>query len=139
MKPYIVILLVLMNVSLHSQIPLTELECKESLESIDGMKVMLVAEKMPEYKGGLGELAKFISKNIKYPEQSEFQGSVFTVFVVDTLGHVRNGCILKRFKKDTLTPIELEALRLIKLLPDWTPGKHQGEKVPVRFVLPIKF
>lgn len=140
MKRYLITLFVLIGASLHAQIPLTDSECLQSIETIDGIKVMSVAEKAPEYKGGPNKLAKFISKNIKYPsEQREFNGSVFVVFVIDTLGHIRNGCILKRLKKDTITPVELEALRLVNLLPDWEPGKHQGEKVPVRYVLPINF
>jgi len=119
---------------------ISETDCRDKPDSLDGHKVLIVVDEPPEYNGGMTEYYKLISKNLRYPKyQKEFQGSIYVKFLIDTLGNVRGECIEKRHNKETLTPIEIEALRLVKELDDWLPGKHKGRKVPVKYVLPIKF
>lgn len=134
--------LLLTTFALHSnaQSPKSEEECKKGLEYLDNTKVMLTAEKMPEYKGGMQEYYKLLTQNLKYPtHQKEFQGAVYVGFVIDTLGRVRNECIIRRMDTNELTPVEVEALRLVKQFQDWEPAQHEGKKVPVKFILPIRF
>ena len=81
----------------------------KKLEHIDGMEVKTVAEKMPEYKGGLEEYLRLIMKNFKYPKsQPEFQASVYVGFVIDTLGHVRNECVIRRFSESEIHHLKMK-------------------------------
>ena len=58
-------------------------------------------------------------------------------WVIDTLGQVRNPCILLHNGRTTLNTYESEILRVVKLLKDWTPARHKGKKVPVLISMPI--
>lgn len=91
---------------------------------------------MPE--GGLQELYTFIGTNLKYPKRARRLGDEGTVYIAFVVG-----------KDGTLTSFELlrgispecdaEALRVVKLLPPWTPGKQRGKLIKTKYVLPIKF
>lgn len=118
--------------SLHAQI------C-EKLDSIDGQAVYLVVDSMPQYPGGETELFKFLTGEFRYPHSEDFQGSIYLSFDIDTVGQVRNVCILKPHRKGEISEVEKEALRVVNAMPLWTPGKMNNRKVPVRFNLPIKF
>ncbi len=103
-----------------------------------GNEVFTAVEKMPEYPGGQEEMMKFLSTNIKYPEEAvkkNLQGTVYVQFVVKSDGTVSNGKVLRGFDKNC----DAEALRVISLMPKWVPGEQRGEKVNVAFTLPIKF
>lgn len=101
-------------------------------------KVYSTVEKMPEYPGGQAEMFKFLAGNIKYPEsarKNKVQGVVYIGFVVNKKGKIVDIKLKKGFDKDC----DAEALRVIKLMPSWTPGEEKGEKVSVEMVLPISF
>ncbi|MFZ5551706.1 MAG: TonB family protein [Bacteroidota bacterium] len=92
----------------------------------------------PQFKGGDAELAKFIGDNLKYPESAKKdkkEGKVFIGFIVDKNGKVKNATIKRGFDSDC----DKEALRVIKMMPDWTPGSVDGKPADVEMVLPIKF
>jgi protein TonB len=92
----------------------------------------------PEYPGGQGEMMKFIFDNLKYPKEAaekKIQGRVTVEFLVRTGGNVDNVKVLKSV--DPL--LDAEAVRVVKAMPAWTPGKHNGNTVAVRFFLPIVF
>lgn len=101
-------------------------------------KVYQFAEKMPEFPGGADSLFSFMIRNIKYPPeayQNNIQGKVFLSFVVDTLGTVKDIQFLKN-----LDPfLDAEAMRVVKLMPKWNPGKENGRKVSVKYTLPVTF
>ncbi len=101
-------------------------------------KVYQFAEKMPEFPGGADSLFTFMIRNIKYPPeayQNNIQGKVFLSFVVDTLGTVKDIQFLKN-----LDPfLDAEAMRVVKLMPRWNPGKDNGRKVSVKYTLPVTF
>ncbi len=101
-------------------------------------QVLQVAEKMPEYPGGMAELMKFISTTVQYPKESHEngeQGRVIVQFVVEKDGTVTNPKVLK-----SVTPaLDAEALRVVKLMPKWKPGMNKGKAVAVKFSVPISF
>ena len=101
--------------------------------------IFLVVEEMPEFPGGELELHKFIAENVRYPEDAKEQkkaGKVFVGFVIDKEGFVRDVELRRGIDCES---INNEALRVVKMLPQWKPGKQSGQNVPVSFVVPINF
>lgn len=95
-------------------------------------------EQMPEFPGGEKALLQYLKENIKYPaEAKEFgtQGKVTLNFTIDQLGNVSNIVI----KKDIGDGCGDEAVRVVKGMPRWKPGKQGGKAVKVSFFLPIQF
>jgi len=101
-------------------------------------KIFEVIEQMPTFPGGEAALLEYISKNIKYPItalENNIQGKVILRFVV-----TRTGDIDKIEVVHSLDPAcDREAIRVVKSLPRWIPGKQNGENVSVWFTLPINF
>ena len=100
--------------------------------------VQLVVEQMPDFPGGRGELLKFIGQNVKYPEiakENGIQGKVFVQFVVNTKGKITNVVVIRGIDPSC----DKEAIRVVKMMPDWIPGKQNGLPVRVQFVVPINF
>ncbi|MER2996998.1 energy transducer TonB [Pontibacter populi] len=96
-------------------------------------------EQMPKYEGGELELQKFIARNIRYPKATKeagLEGLVVGSFVVETDGSLSNLTILKGLDEAA----DREALRVIEAMNGkWEPGKQNGNVVPVRFTIPIRF
>jgi TonB family protein len=93
---------------------------------------------MPNFPGGEEELYKFLAKNIQYPGQARekgIEGKVILNFVVSTEGVLEDITIV--YSPDEL--FSKESLRVIKAMPNWTPGKEEGKIVRVKFTLPIRF
>lgn len=100
--------------------------------------VFSVVEEAPQYPGGQMELLKFISQNIRYPEDAHrdsVQGRVVLQFVVDKDGKVRSPKIIR----SVCPSIDEEAKRVVMMLPNFIPGKMKGEPVAVEYTLPILF
>lgn len=97
-----------------------------------------VVEVMPQYPGGPIAMLKYIMENIKYPEQAMkegIQGRVTVRFIVEKDGSISD-------VKPVLSVHPLlnkEAVRVVKSMPKWSPGKHNGKPVRVRFNLPVMF
>jgi len=92
----------------------------------------------PEFKGGMEALVKFLSDNIKYPEKSKtdnVSGKVYVSFVISKAGKVKDAKVIKSVNAE----IDAEALRVIKAMPDWTPGTKAGKKADMEMKLPINF
>jgi TonB family protein len=104
-----------------------------------GNQVYDSVDVMPEYPGGNEALVKYISDNIRYPEEarkSSTQGKVLVSFVVEKDGSVDNVKVLRGV--DSL--IDSEALRVVRTLPDFEkPGIREGKNVAVKYILPISF
>jgi protein TonB len=96
---------------------------------------VIVVDQMPEYPGGNEALQEYISLNLKYPALKEVSGKVFVSFVVDKKGKV----IDVKVKNDVDAALAKEAVRLVKSMPLWTPGKLEGKPVNVQLNLPIYF
>ncbi|MEZ5015266.1 MAG: M56 family metallopeptidase [Chitinophagales bacterium] len=93
---------------------------------------------MPEYPGGTAALAEFLASQIEYPKDAKkngVEGNVFVSFVVTAEGKV-TGVQLKR---GVMGALDDEAIRVVKLMPDWTPGTINGKPVDVEMVLPVAF
>lgn len=98
-----------------------------------------MVEEMPEFPGGHAAMTKYVQNTIVYPKlaiDSVYEGKVYVKFIVDTSGNVTNVTVIRSSKFKCL---DIEALRVVKLMPKWKPGKSGGKKVPVYFHLPITF
>jgi periplasmic protein TonB len=96
-------------------------------------------EIMPTFPGGEAALGKFLQKNLTYPpmaQNNEIEGRVFVQFVVNHEGKISDVQTVGAPKGGGL---EEEAMRVVKLMPNWKPGKQNGQTVSVRFNLPIGF
>lgn len=92
----------------------------------------------PQYKGGQEALVKFMTENVKYPKEAEkkdIQGTVYVKFVVETNGSLSGVEVEKGVHK----LLDAEALRVVKMMPDWIPGKKDGKPVKTEMTLPITF
>ncbi|MEW6470383.1 MAG: TonB family protein [Bacteroidota bacterium] len=99
---------------------------------------IMVPDKNPEFPGGLEALMAFLKKNIKYPQRAveeSLTGTVHVSFVVDENGKIKDVKCLNALGLGC----DQEAMRVIKMMPDWTPGVYQGENVPVMYKVPVRF
>jgi len=116
-------------------------DCMPPIDTIDGGPVLLVTERMPEFKGGQSNLMSYLSKNIKLPLAVDYtdyiQGRVSITFVIDEKGKVRNPCVMRPLYQDRLTLLEEEILRVVCNMPDWDAGMSGDKKVATRYFLPI--
>lgn len=96
------------------------------------------AEQMPSFNGGLDSMRRFISRNLNYPKGMEdicVSGRVILQFTVTNKGDIMNIKVLR-----TLHPaFDSEAIRVVKLMPKWIPGKQGGVERNVRYTLPVTF
>lgn len=110
-----------------------------SVSEQDADDIVAQPEVMPEFSGGAGQLYEFIGRNIRYPEnaaRNNVQGRVIVQFVVEKDGSVGNDVKIVRSPDEELSA---EAIRLVKILPKFTPGKVNGKPVRVLFSLPLTF
>ena len=101
-------------------------------------KVFVAVEQPAEFPGGMAALMKWLSNNIRYPEaaqQNDIQGRVVVKFVVEKDGSIGAATIVKGVDKD----LDREALRVVKKMPKWQPGKNNGVSVRSYFNLPVTF
>ncbi len=92
----------------------------------------------PEFKEGQAALFRFLGQNMRYPDyarKKNVEGTVYIGFVVDKEGKIVN----IKVKRGVHPSIDEEALRVVKKMPNWIPGKEDGELVRVSYTLPIKF
>jgi len=103
-----------------------------------GEEIFNVVEQMPEYPGGMGELMKFLQRNVRYPKEAQEQGKqgrVVVQFVVEKDGSITDAEIAKSVDPQ----LDAEALRVVNAMPNWTPGKQRGKEVRTRFTVPVTF
>ncbi|HZL10767.1 MAG TPA: M56 family metallopeptidase [Prolixibacteraceae bacterium] len=101
-------------------------------------QVYQMVEDMPDFPGGNEALKEWISQNIEYPEDAKskgIEGKVFVRFVVNSFGKVEGATIAKGISPE----LDAEALRVVSLMPEWTPGKQKGVPVCVAYTVPINF
>ena len=95
-------------------------------------------EVMPEFPGGMDAMMKYLSENIKYPEQAKeknTQGRVLVTFIVEKNGSISDVKVVKGIGNGC----DEEAVRVISAMPKWKPGMQNGKKVRVSFAIPISF
>lgn len=101
-------------------------------------KVFDVVEQMPSFPGGQAALMNYLNSNIKYPviaEENGIQGRVVVQFVVGKDGSISNVHVVKSVDPS----LDKEAVRVVKNMPRWIPGKQNGQSVTVRYTLPVTF
>jgi protein TonB len=101
-------------------------------------KVFDVVEQMPSFPGGQAALMNYLNSNIKYPviaEENGIQGRVVVQFVVGKDGSISNVHVAKSVDPS----LDKEAVRVVKAMPKWIPGKQNGQAVTVRYTLPVTF
>ena len=112
--------------------PLPEIEVVTNPEEI-----LSYAEVMPEFPGGMPEMVKYLLENMIYPEEMKengIEGRIFVQFVVTKTGSVKDVTIARG-----IDGLNREAIRLVKQMPNWSPGKNNGKEVNVKMVIPIRF
>lgn len=107
-------------------------------EAVDTIMDLITVEKMPSFPGGDAALMQFIRENLEYPAiaaESEIFGTVALSFVVGKDGNISDIKIIKEIGGGC----GKEAVRVLKMMPRWTPGEANGHPVKVRFTLPVRF
>ena len=111
-----------------------EVEEEEVVEA----EVFTIVEQMPSFPGGDAKMYEYLGKNIKYPQiarETGIQGRVFVNFVVEPDGSVSNVKVLRGIGGGC----DEEAMRVVKGMPKWSPGKQRGKTVRVSYTLPVVF
>ena len=101
-------------------------------------KVLEKAEVMPQFPGGDQAMMKFVSENVQYPEEAkekEISGRVLVGFIVEKDGSVNEVKVVKGIGGGC----DEEAVRVVKAMPKWKPGKQKGKPVRVHYTLPLTF
>ncbi len=117
--------------------PPPSLPGRDNTES-NGNEVFVIVENQPEFPGGNTALMNFISENIVYPkiaQENGIQGRVITNFIIEKDGSLSDIQVVRGVDPS----LDKEAVRLIAAMPKWTPGTQRGNKVRVRYLLPIVF
>jgi periplasmic protein TonB len=107
-------------------------------ESVAEAEIFTVVEESPSFPGGDEARIRFLTENIKYPQiarESSISGTVYVTFVVERNGNVTDVRVLRGIGGGC----DEEAVRVIKAMPNWSPGKQRGKPVRVQFNMPIKF
>jgi TonB family protein len=142
-----VIGIVFLAISAYREIPATTEQNSENDK--EGAKIeetayksdiqpFVVVEEMPMFPGGDAELLKYISQNTKYPEaakENNIQGRVVIRFCVTEKGNVELISVIKSVDPE----LDAEAIRVVKTLPSFNPGRQGGKEVPVWYMVPITF
>lgn len=107
-------------------------------QPVNSTRVYDVVEQMPSFPGGISGLRTYLNQNIRYPAEAQencVQGRVVVSFVVEKDGHISDVTVLRSVDPS----LDKEAVRVVKNMPRWTPGKQGGEPVRVRYNVPVSF
>ena len=116
------------------EVVVTEVEEETASEP----EIFTVVEEMPSFPGGDQELLKFMAENTKYPplaRENGLQGIVVVTFMVDERGRIDKVSVLRGIGGGC----DEEAIRVVKSMPRWTPGRQRGMPVRVQYNLPFRF
>ena len=111
---------------------------KLSTVSVESRKVFTVVEQMPSFPGGDAALMSYLANNIHYPTvaaENGVQGHVVVGFVVECDGSITDVSVLRGVDPS----LDREAMRVVKSMPRWTPGKQNGSAVRVKYQVPVAF
>ena len=124
--------------SLMALFGLTTVSAQKTVVAKKNQQVFDVVEKMPEYPGGQAALFEYLQKNVKYPadaEKKKEEGRVLVTFVVNTDGSITDIEVVRK----TFPSLDAEAVRVISGMPRWKPGEQKGQKVRVKYTVPLTF
>ena len=111
---------------------------KKNASPLQDGELFEMVDENPEFSGGLPALQAFLSENLHYPQEAwkkGIEGKVLVQFVVAKDGSIDNVNVIQKVHP----LLDAEAVRVVKLLPKWKPGKKDGKAVRVRFTLPVTF
>lgn len=109
-----------------------------SNEADNSNQVFAMVEKMPEFPGGQDGLIAFLAKTIQYPKEAQekgLQGRVVCSFIVEKNGSLSDVKVIRGIDPS----LDQEALRVISVMPKWTPGTQRGKTVRVKYTVPLTF
>lgn len=128
-----------------------EIEFEEEIEEEDEIEIpdapdeppaeepiFEIVEEQAEFPGGYAKMMKFLQDNIQYPameKDNDIQGTVYVQFVVEKDGSITQ----TKAVKGPTGNMKQEAVRVVKMMPKWNPGKQRGKAVRVKFTLPVKY
>ena len=134
------VLILLLHFSSHLNAQSRDIDVPPPVEQAPEEETFVIVEQMPEFPGGQAALMNYLSTNIRYPEECRkmgVEGKIFVKFIVDKEGNINNVQILRGLPDGKL--LEKEALRVVRAMPKWAPGKQAGKPVSVYFTVPIAF
>ena len=115
-----------------------DIAAPEPPKHVEETKVFTVVEQMPMFPGGDAALMSYLAKNISYPTvaaENGVQGRVVVGFVVERDGSITDVSVLRGVDPS----LDREAMRVVKSMPRWTPGKQNGSAVRVKYQVPVAF
>ena len=118
-------------------VPVVSIVIEEEVE-VESDEIFQIVEDQPGFPGGQEALHRFLQQNIRFPaiaREAGIQGTVFVTFVVERDGSVTNVRVLRGIGGGC----DEEAIRVVSMMPRWTPGKQRGRPVRVQFNMPIRF
>ena len=136
--PLIAAILMLVNCTSATDEKVFDNAEEASKTSIAKNEAFDVVEQMPVFPGGQQALMAFLANTIKYPEQAQkegIQGRVIVQFIVNENGQVGDVTLARGVDAS----LDAEAIRVVKEMPKWTPGKMNGEDVAVKYTIPVNF
>ncbi|MFO8053967.1 MAG: energy transducer TonB [Bacteroidales bacterium] len=101
-------------------------------------EIFVVVDEQPRFKGGEKARTRYLINEINYPKEaleSEIEGVVFIEFIVEKDGSISNA----KVKRGVHELLDREALRVVKNMPNWSPGEQEGKPVRVKQNIPIRF
>lgn len=128
----------LILMSMMAVLCLMTANAQKTVVSQSKQNVYDVVEQMPEFPGGMPAMIEFLQTNLNYPKDAKKQnvgGRILVMFVIEADGSISN----VRVAKKVFPSLDAEALRVVKAMPKWNPGKEKGKPVRVNFSLPIVF
>ncbi len=125
-------------ISIMTVLGIMTTNAQKTVVSQSNQNVYDAVEQMPEFPGGMPAMIDFLQTNIKYPKDAikhEVGGRVLVMFVVEPDGSLSN----VRVARKVFPSLDAEAVRVVKTMPKWKPGKEKGREVRVNFTLPVVF
>jgi len=126
------------NVPVEGDLVVEDKPVEQVIEQVAPQEIFTVVEESPSFSGGEEARIKFLQQNISYPQvakEAGIQGTVFVTFVVEVDGSVSDVKVLRGIGGGC----DEEAIRVVRSMPKWSPGKQRGRPVRVQFNMPIKF
>ncbi len=128
----------LILMSMMAIVCLMTASAQKTVVSQSNQNVYDAVEQMPEFPGGMPAMIEYLQNNLKYPKDAIKQqvgGRVMVMFVVETDGSLSN----VRVARKVFHSLDTEAVRVVKSMPKWKPGKEKGRLVRVNYTLPVVF
>ncbi len=116
----------------------SENNISNTADTSDSLTTDVFQEVLAQFPGGETAMLKFLSDSLRYPKEARkknIQGKVLVHFIVTETGELKNIEVLKGLPYG----LSEEAIRVVQLMPKWTPGSQLGKNVSIQFTLPINF